>query len=327
MLGFHAAEWLDEPILGVLDARVDGLGAMMRRSGRRGTPVRWFEARRAGGGEKWLGVRTTAAERDGGAWVTAVLQDVTDGKRAETLHVRAERLGAVAALSASMAHEIKNPLASIRSAVEQLAGAPKASEDERVLGKLIVRESDRLSRLLSEFLDFARVRVTRLGPVDLAAVARSAATLAAAHPDCRADVEVQCVVPRGPLIVEGDEDLLHRVVFNIALNAVQASPIRGVVRIEVTRLAADQVPPGTPFERDAVALRIVDTGPGNREDIRDRIFDPFVTTKSGGTGLGLPIVHRAIDALRGVVLVESGVTGTAFTVLLQHADTMNGDPS
>ena len=76
--------------------------------------------------------------------------------------MRTERLEAVAELSASLAHEIKNPLASIRSAVEQLALSAGAGEDERTLGRLIVRESDRLSRLLSEFLDFARVRVTRV---------------------------------------------------------------------------------------------------------------------------------------------------------------------
>jgi signal transduction histidine kinase len=127
------------------------------------------------------------------------------------------------------------------------------------------------------------------------------------------------------MIVDGDEDLLHRVAFNLALNAVQASPTRGAVRIEVAQIALDQVPQGAPFDRDALALRIIDSGPGIREDIRDRIFDPFFTTKPGGTGLGLPIVHRAIDALRGVVLVESAATGTAFTVLLPHATHVNGD--
>lgn len=262
-----------------------------------------------------------------GVSATAIFQDITDNKRLEALRLRAERLEAVTELSASLAHEIKNPLASIRSAVEQLAGAPKATDDERVLSNLIVRESDRLSRLLSEFLDFARVRVTRLGPVDLGAVARSAASLAAAHPDCRPDVEVQCVIPQHPMIVEGDEDLLHRVVFNIALNAVQASPPRGAVRIEVTPVAPDEIPNGAPFDRQAVALRIVDKGPGIREDIRDRIFDPFFTTKAGGTGLGLPIVHRAVDALRGMVLVESANTGTCFTVLLPSAAHDQGDPT
>jgi two-component system sensor histidine kinase PilS (NtrC family) len=331
LLGLDPDVAVGRPIHEMLETLAPGLLRAMERTMRDRVRINRGEAAILRDGRTIsIGMTTMTIDsgrEPSGVSATAIFQDITDNKRMEALRLRAERLEAVTELSASLAHEIKNPLASIRSAVEQLAGAPRATEDERVLCNLIVRESDRLSRLLSEFLDFARVRVTRLGPVDLGAVARSAATLAAAHPDCRADVEVQCVVPQGPVIVEGDEDLLHRVAFNIALNAVQASPTRGTVRIEVARVAADQVPPGAPFDRDAVSLRIVDGGAGIREDIRDRIFDPFFTTKSGGTGLGLPIVHRAIDALRGVVLVESAATGTTFTVLLPHADPLNGDPS
>ena len=116
----------------------------------------------AGGRTFPIGLTTTTID-DGtpeGTSATVIFQDISDNKRLEELRLRAERLEAVAELSASLAHEIKNPLASIRSAVEQLARRPKANEDERILGKLVVRESDRLARLLSEFLDFARVRVT-----------------------------------------------------------------------------------------------------------------------------------------------------------------------
>ena len=103
----------------------------------------------------------TASEGDGAATATAtaIFQDISDQKRLDTLNARAERLEAVAELSASLAHEIKNPLAAIRSAVETLGRSPRSNADERTLADLIVRESDRLSRLLSEFLDFARVRV------------------------------------------------------------------------------------------------------------------------------------------------------------------------
>ena len=96
--------------------------------------------------------------------VTAIFTDISDLKEVQELQARAERLESVAALSASLAHEIRNPLASIRSSVEQLARAAHADEDERFLAALIVRESDRLSRLLSEFLDFARVRATQFVP-------------------------------------------------------------------------------------------------------------------------------------------------------------------
>jgi signal transduction histidine kinase len=96
----------------------------------------------------------------------------------------------VAELSSSLAHEIKNPLASIRSSVEQLSRSTRANPDERFLGTLIVRESDRLSRLLSEFLDFSRVRVTQCRPVDLQQVARAAVRLVREHPDCPEDAVI-----------------------------------------------------------------------------------------------------------------------------------------
>ena len=117
--------------------------------------------------------------------VTAIFTDISDLKEVQELHMRAERLEAVAELSASLAHEIRNPLASIRSSVEQLARSKHADDDERFLSGLIVRESDRLSRLLSEFLDFARVRATHFAPVDLHSVVVAVVRLIRAHPDCR----------------------------------------------------------------------------------------------------------------------------------------------
>jgi two-component system sensor histidine kinase PilS (NtrC family) len=267
-----------------------------------------------------IGFTTTTMSADdvpGNVSGTVIFQDISDNKRLEELRLRAERLEAVAELSASLAHEIKNPLASIRSAVEQLGSRARATEDERVLATLIVRESDRLSRLLSEFLDFARVRVTRGERVNMGEVAQAAVRLADAHPDRKSGVIVTCVMPTEPLIVEGDEDLLHRAIFNITLNAVQAAPAAsGRVIVEVSRLNVEQIPTGVPFEVSAVALRVSDNGPGIPIELRERVFDPFFTTKTGGTGLGLPIVHRAIEAHRGFVFMDSSPKGTRFTVLL-----------
>ncbi len=256
---------------------------------------------------------------------TAIFQDITDQKRLDTLHLRAERLEAVAELSASLAHEIKNPLASIRSAVEQLGRAQRATPDEQSLASLIVRESDRLSRLLSEFLDFARVRVTKIAPVDLGMVAEGAASLAAAHPDIAAGVRVRWQAPSQPMIVEGDEDLLHRAIFNLCLNAVQASPNGGNVRVELASLTSDDAPAGVSFDDGGVALRVSDEGSGIPNEIRDRLFDPFFTTKPGGSGLGLSVVHRAIEAHRGFVLVDSDPQGTRVTVLLPTSQSDSGD--
>jgi len=267
-----------------------------------------------------VGVTTTYTEHDeSGArrTATAIFQDISDQKRMDALRLRAERLEGIAELSASLAHEIRNPLASIRSAVEQISRMPATSDDQKTLSALVMRESDRLSRLLGEFLDFARVRVTRIQQVDLSTVARDVTALVAAHPDRPERVRVTCVVPDGDTVrMAGDEDLLQRAIFNLALNAVQASLDQGEVRIELSRGAAEPLPAGLAFEGDAVSLRVSDNGPGIPPEIRDRMFDPFFTTKANGSGLGLAVVHRAIEAHRGHIFVDSSRSGTRFTVVL-----------
>jgi two-component system sensor histidine kinase PilS (NtrC family) len=274
-----------------------------------------------------FGVTTTSAQGEDGSVepsTTAIFQDISDQKRLEQLNLRAQRLEAVAELSASLAHEIKNPLASIRSAVEQLSGRPVATDDERVLGNLIVRESDRLSRLLSEFLDFARVRVTRRDPVDVAAVVRGAATLVGTHAARTDAVRVELDVAAHPMLIVGDDDLLHRAVFNLVLNAVQASRPNERVQLIASIAAREQLPRGVPFPFGAVSVQVIDEGPGIPVQVQERLFEPFTTTKVGGSGLGLAIAHRAIEALRGVMLVDTNERGTRFTVLLPRQETLEG---
>jgi two-component system sensor histidine kinase PilS (NtrC family) len=324
LLGLELAERIGEPILDVIGRVAPELSHAIRQAAEskirttRGELFVTNATRRLS-----VGVTTTYTEHDddgGGRTATAIFQDISNQKRLEVLKLRAERLEGIAELSASLAHEIRNPLASIRSAVEQISRMPAVSADHKTLSALVMRESDRLSRLLSEFLDFARVRVARTETVDLGVLARSAASLVTAHPDRPPAVQVSCWVDDGdPIRVEGDEDLLHRAIFNLALNAVQASHESGEVRIEVVRGGRDQVPPGMAMEGDTVTIRVSDNGPGIPPEIRDRMFDPFFTTKANGSGLGLAVVHRAIDAHRGLVFVDSGAHGTRFTVILPSA--------
>jgi two-component system sensor histidine kinase PilS (NtrC family) len=275
-----------------------------------------------------VGVTTTYTEHDetgADRTATAIFQDISDQKRMDVLRLRAERLEGIAELSASLAHEIKNPLASIRSAVEQISRIPAANDDQKTLSVLVMRESDRLSRLLSEFLDFARVRMARTQPVDLATIARVAAGLVAAHPDREESVTVTCIAPEGDTIMlDGDEDLLHRALFNLTLNAVQAAPPMSDVRIEIARGSFDVMPAGLMFEGEPVSVRVSDSGPGIAAEIRDKMFDPFFTTKANGSGLGLAVVHRAIEAHRGLVMVDSSSRGTRFTVILPTQQLVRG---
>jgi signal transduction histidine kinase len=186
-----------------------------------------------------------------------------------------------------------------------------------VLAGLIVRESDRLSRLLSEFLDFARVRATQLAPIDVLEVVKAAVGMVRAHPDAEHGAEIR--VEGTSRLIPGDEDLLHRVVANLVLNAVQAGngngrPVHVTVRVD--DVAGTELPSGAEFET-GVRLVVADDGPGIPEEIADRLFQPFVSRRQGGTGLGLAIVQRAVEAHRGLVFVESSpARGTKFTILL-----------
>jgi signal transduction histidine kinase len=198
--------------------------------------------------------------------------------------------------------------------VEQIARAPAAGEDEQVLGRLVLRESDRLARLLTEFLEFARVRVVLPRPVDLRHVAESAAEVVQRHPATTADTVVHVSGSCPP--VDGDEDLLHRMTVNLILNAVQAAAGAVQVEVYVAEARGVDLPEGTGLDHAAL-LRVRDNGPGIPADVRDRLFQPFVTARSGGVGLGLAVVQRTVEAHRGLIFVESvGGQGTTFTVLL-----------
>ena len=256
----------------------------------------------------------SAASESLAAEVAAFRLQESDMRR---LVIRAERLEGIAEMSASLAHEIKNPLASIRSAVEQLSRMPRASEDEKTLSGLVQRESDRLSRVLTEFLDFARTGVTHVETLDISSIARNAAQVATSQPDIADGVKIVDKMPATPMKIEGDEDLIHRAIFNLLLNAVQASPPNREVVLEGGELAPHQLPQGQPeFAGGAYAILVSDQGPGIAPQIRDRLFDPFVTTKQGGSGLGLSIVQRAVQAHGGIVTVSAPGEQTRFTIVL-----------
>lgn len=242
-----------------------------------------------------------------------LLQDLRPVRQLEELRLRTGRLEAVAELSASLAHELKNPLASVRSAAEQLARSTFDDEDDRILSRLIVRESDRLDGILKEFSDFARVDVTARRPIDVARLIAEVLETAGAHPaaDGRATLEAELTDDLSGLW--GDPELLHRTLLNLVLNAVQvgdpADPVR--VRVVADALRPDLVP-GEISLGNPVRIRVIDDGPGIEPEDLPRIFDPFYTRRPGGSGLGLSIAHRAVQA-HGGALIASSVPGEGAT--------------
>ncbi|HEX6308374.1 MAG TPA: ATP-binding protein [Longimicrobiales bacterium] len=326
LLGIGVDDVEVRPVLEELERSAPGLGRLVRRTVATRTSVGRFEIRKSTPeGLRHLSVRTTLLDRGAVPSVTAVIQDVTETKQIDQLIRRAERLEAVAALGASLAHEIRNPLASIRSAAEQLAGTRLRADDREKLHRLIVSESERVTRLLTEFMDFSRLDAQRWAAVDLGDVARDAVDLVTRHPDRGERTRIEYERPAAPVIVDGDHDLLHRAVFNLVLNAVQHAGAEGVVRVEVGHPDGDL--PSTVQLPEPVRVRVRDNGPGVREEDLPRLFDPFFTRRSGGTGLGLALVHRAVEAHRGTILVDAAAGGGAsFTIYLPaHAGRELGD--
>jgi two-component system, NtrC family, sensor histidine kinase PilS len=308
LLRLDSRVFLGQPVLDQLRTRSAELWAAIAAGIRNGRKISRGEGlvASAQGRQFPIGLSTTVFQQKAQETpsVTAIFTDISDLKQLQELHLRAERLEAVAALSASLAHEIRNPLASIRSSVEQLSRSRYATDDERFLAELILRESDRLSRLLNEFLDFSRVRATEFVPVDLREVAIAVTRLVKEHPDCSEEA-----------VLEGDADLLHRVILNLVLNAVQSARGRVHVTVTVGEADASQLPHG-PLDH-AVKLEVKDDGPGIPSEIRERLFQPFVSGRPGGSGLGLAIAQRAVETHRGLVLVDSKLgAGTTFTILL-----------
>ncbi len=266
-----------------------------------------------------LAIGTTALRGPGTSQsATLVLQDLRMVRQLEDLRLQTEKLEAVAELSASLAHEIRNPLASIRSAAEQLGARAREDEDDRVLSQLVVREAERLNRLLAEFSDFARVDISKRKVIDLAKLVSDAIGVVRQHPDAASGATIESRVEVEVDDLWGDPDLLHRVMVNLILNAAQMGRTQAELEIKVVvdSLRPALVPAEVALGRP-VRIRVIDNGPGIAARDLDRIFDPFYTRRTGGSGLGLSIAHRAVHAHGGALMATSiPGNGATFVIVL-----------
>jgi two-component system sensor histidine kinase PilS (NtrC family) len=272
-----------------------------------------FEWRRPDGTRRVLGftVAPLLDERQGRIGTTASFQDLTVIKELEARALRTERLAAVGKLAAGLAHELRNPLASIAGSVE-LLGAGSADPSERRLRAIVVRETERLNRLVSDFLAFARPAPLKKESLDLARLC--AHVLDAVGSDPR-NAAVGFERRLEPAVARADGKQLEQVLWNLVLNAVQASPEGGVVTVETGRLPGE----------DRVYVLVADRGPGIAPADQARLFEPFFTTKAGGTGLGLSICHRIVESHDGEIRLDSRPgEGARFTVILPAPPLLGG---
>ena len=201
---------------------------------------------------------------------------------------KAERLSAVGQLAASLAHEIRNPLASISGAAGILKrGHASAANTDECLG-ILEKESQRLNKLLTNFLDFARPRLPRYQRVDPRNLIESVASIAR-HSAILKDVQLVIGDGSSASILECDAEQLKQVLLNLLINAVQATEGHGTVHVRTSDV------------RDNLCIEISDEGSGISSDHLDQIFDPFFTTKESGTGLGLAIAANIVKQHGGTL--------------------------
>lgn len=238
-------------------------------------------------------------ERDLGLLVA--FQDLTEVKVLEEQLRRADRLAAVGRLASGLAHEIRNPLASISGSVQLLREDVGIGAENRQLMGIVIREVERLNLLLSDFLNFARPAPLNPECVDVVALCGELISLLQAGGQAdRVRFEKHCP-ETAPMLV--DRQKLRQAMWDLLNNAIEAMPDGGTIRLDIDPAAG--------------VLSIEDSGTGIAPEVRDRIFEPFYTTKDRGTGLGLANVYANVEAHRGRIFVEpSPLGGARFTIEL-----------
>ncbi|MBJ6727258.1 two-component system sensor histidine kinase NtrB [Geomesophilobacter sediminis] len=218
---------------------------------------------------------------------------------------RAERLSALGELSAMLAHEIRNPLASIRGTAEILADDPSLGPQKREFLQILVKESDRLNHVVEDFLRIARPGPSTTVECDVVEELRNMVALLSAEARGRQVTLELRGTPVPPF--RGDCERLRQAFMNLMLNAIQASPAGSTVVVATAPAEAG----------NAIAVSISDRGAGVDPALGDKIFEPFFTTKGGGTGLGLPITKTIVEGQGGRIEVRSEPgQGATFTVVL-----------
>lgn len=256
--------------------------------------------------------------REGRLGSLVILRDVSEMRRLEAEIRRREQLAAVGNLAAGVAHEIRNPLSSIKGYATYFSVRfPEGSED-REAARVMVGEVERLNRAISDLIGLSKPTDIRLQPVELGRLVQDTLRLIAQDAVLR-KVKISFEAAH-PLCVPADPDRLRQVMLNLCLNALEAMPRGG--RLDLELLEEGEEPGG----RRAV-LEVRDTGIGIQPRDLPRIFDPYFTTKGQGTGLGLSTVHKIMEAHGGSVAVTSEPgAGTCFRLSLPLVDKRDDSP-
>jgi len=221
-------------------------------------------------------------------------------KRAEDMRVQLERshkMSLVGQIAAGMAHEIKNPLASIKGAVEILCDKTTSEPDRTEFKSIVQKEVKRINTSVTDFLEFARPSETKMADINLADMVRSSLRQVQPQAGKRGITMVSHI--EDPVKIMGDEEKIHQVMLNLLLNAVDASPDASSVTVTLKP------------DHESAHITVADSGEGIHNDDIHRIFEPFFTTKSSGTGLGLAIAKNIVDRHKGTIKLYNSDGGGA----------------
>ncbi len=240
-----------------------------------------------------------------------VVRDMTTIKEMEEQLERSRRMAALGKMAAGIAHEIRNPLGTLRGFAHFFGSQSGATEESKSYANLMVSEVDRLNRNISGLLQFARPREPQFGPVDLdKLIAKTVALMEGDFAEHKLNFHWRC---NTAITFDADQDLLLQVLMNLLKNSIHATPSGGEVSLTVAE------------DERFVRIAVSDTGCGMTEQEKDKMFDPFFTTRKTGTGLGLAVSHQIVEQHGGVFEVETAPEkGTSMTIILpKHKGTIS----
>ncbi|CAI2716889.1 ATP-binding protein [Nitrospina watsonii] len=245
-----------------------------------------------------------------------VLDDLTELRKMEEKILQSEQLAAVGRFSAGLAHEIRNPLASLSGSIQVLRDSLQVEDQYKRLMDIVISETERLNAIIKDFLSYSQPRKSKATVIDLTQLLQDVVLLIKNNNEYDCSIEIELDMPARHIVIQSEEDQVKQMVWNLCLNGMQAMDRAGTIRLELKEVQGHR---HRDFETDrkGVLLSVEDQGRGIPPDKLKQIFDPFFTTREEGIGLGLATVNKIIQRFGGQIGVVSEVgKGTRFDIFL-----------